>query len=105
MGVPRQSFMSDVLFDNIFSDLDMRDRVRDSMAGLSRAQQNLVREMQAADQRESSAKGEVNQAKSVLDEKRRELQQIRAAAFERFAGEGGQASAHDFASAPPAYSA
>lgn len=105
MGVPRQSFMSDVLFDNIFSDLDMRDRVRESMAGLSRAHQNLVRELQAADQRISSARAEVNQAKDVLDEKRRELQHIRAAAFERFAGEGRQASTHEFASAPPAYSA
>ncbi|KUJ09724.1 uncharacterized protein LY89DRAFT_627975 [Mollisia scopiformis] len=107
MRVAQMDFMSNVVFDNIFSDMAMRDRIHESMGQLSHAQSNLNREMQAADQRISRAQSEVTRAKSVLDRQRSELQQVRAAAFERLANgmEVGVGRPPEYAAEPPAYSA
>ncbi|PMD29390.1 hypothetical protein L207DRAFT_520911 [Hyaloscypha variabilis F] len=99
MRVAQMNFMTNVVFDNIFSDLDLRDRIKQSQAQLKMAQANLTAELQAARDRTNVAQAEVDEAKSVVDQKRLELQQVRSAAFERLASE------HEIADrgAPPPY--
>jgi hypothetical protein len=87
--VAQMNFMTNVVFDNIFSDLNMRDRIRQSQAQLKMAQANLTAELQAARERTTAAQTEVDEAKAVLDQKRLELQHIRLVAFEKLASERG----------------
>lgn len=106
MRIAQMDFLSNVVFDNIFSDMAMRDRIMDSMGQISNAYQNLSREIQTQVQRVSAVQTDANQAKTTLDLKRGELQQIRAAAFERFSGSRDmelEGTVEGIDSAPPAY--
>jgi len=96
INIAQMNFMSNVVFDNIFSDMNLRDRMQNSEAQLSRAEQNLHVELRAADERCERMQLETNQASVLLDQKRKELHSVRMAAFERIAHEMGQG-------APPAY--
>jgi len=95
--IAQMNFMTNVVFDNIFSDLDLRDRIKASQAQLKRAQAALTAELHASDERAKVVQAEVNEAKALLNQKRMELQQIRAAAFERLANDVGSEKA------PPPY--
>lgn len=99
MRVAQMNFMTNVVFDNIFSDLQLRDRIKQSQGQLKTALANLVAELQASTERTTMIQAEVNEAKALLDQKRLELQQVRSAAFERLASE------HEMAGrgAPPPY--
>jgi hypothetical protein len=96
VNIAQMNFMSNVVFDNIFSDMNLRDRMQNSEAQLHRAEQNLHAELRAADERCERMQLEANQASMLLDQKRKELHSVRMAAFERIAHEMGQG-------APPAY--
>jgi hypothetical protein len=96
VNIAQMNFMSNVVFDNIFSDMNLRDRMRNSEAQLRRSEQNLHAELRAADERCESVRLEGNQASVLLDQKRNELHSVRMAAFKRIAQEIGQG-------APPAY--
>jgi CHASE3 domain sensor protein len=89
--------MTNVVFDNILSDLQLRDWIIASQAQLKRAQTALLAELQASNERWKVIQAEHNTAKAVLDQKRLELKQIRAAAFKRLASEIGDQEA------PPPY--
>ena len=93
MDIPEMRFMTDMVFDNIFSDLNAKDRIRDSQRGLQLAKQKLVGELHAADERIAGIQRELNDARAFLDGKREELQQIRAAAFDRIANGGSESTA------------
>lgn len=99
MSIAQMNFMTNVVFDNIFSDLELRDRIKQSQAQLKMSQANLTAELQAARERTRAVQAEVNEFKAVLDQKRLELQQIRSAAFERLASEREMADR----GAPPPY--
>ncbi|KAE9367271.1 hypothetical protein N431DRAFT_429938 [Stipitochalara longipes BDJ] len=99
MRVAQMNFMTNVVFDNIFSDLELRDRIKQSQSQLKMAQADLTAELQAARERTKVVQAEVNEAKAVLDQKRLELQQIRSVAFERLASEREMADL----GAPPPY--
>ncbi|CZR66408.1 uncharacterized protein PAC_16309 [Phialocephala subalpina] len=107
MRIAQMDFLSNVVFDNIFSNMAMRDRISDSMRQLTLAQANLQKEVAAEDVRVRDAQTEVDRAKSVLDTKREELQRVRAAAFERLANgeEVGEARPPQYAVEPPSYQA
>jgi len=87
MQIAQQNFMTDVLFDNVFTDLNMREKIRNSQNQLFQAQRRLVGELDAADARQKKVQVELDHSKMVLDGKRKELQEIRNAVFERIAGE------------------
>jgi len=87
MQIAQQNFMTDVLFDNVFTDLNMRDKIRNSQCQLLQGQRRLVEELNAADARQKRVQEEVDQSKKALDGKWKELQQIRSATFDRIAGE------------------
>ncbi len=97
MNVAQMDFMSNVVFDNIFSDMHMRDRIRDSTRQLNNAQTGLQRELWASDARRDGVKRELDELKKVLDRRRDELQTVRREAFEKIA------TLPEYAEAPPSY--
>lgn len=98
--VDQGHFVSDVMFDNIFTDLAQHDRIKSSNAQLLQALQQLKEQIDLQLQRQQSAKAALQQAKSSMEEARMELQNIRAEAFEKFAGGGGMAAPPPYAKAP-----
>jgi len=86
MKIAKQSLMGDVFFDNIFSDLNMRDEVIASRQQLQASQNRLTAEIKKEDERVKQVQVDLARAKRALGEKREELQKIRAAAFERLSG-------------------
>jgi hypothetical protein len=105
MGIAQQNFMIDVLFDNVFSDMKMRDIIRDSQQQLMNAQQALNGQLRAANQRIRVEQAGADQAKLVLDGKREELQRVRAEAFNRIAGGASADGPPGYEGAPPSYEA
>ncbi|KAK5155255.1 hypothetical protein LTS14_006210 [Recurvomyces mirabilis] len=98
-------FISDVMFDNIFTDMAQHDRIKSSNTQLQRAFQELQAQLGDQQQRFREAESQTKQASQSLDEARVELQRVRAEAFERFGGRGGEAGPTVGDEAPPTYSA
>jgi len=108
LNVPEMRFMTDVVFDNIFSDMNARDRIKDSQRLLELAKGKLTRELGAADGRIARVGEELGGAQMKLDVKRGELQDVRRAAFDGVAGGSGSAGnvgSSAVESAPPSYGA
>lgn len=85
--------MSDVLFDNIFSDMAQHDRIKSGQTQMGRAAAQLREETGKQEERAKAAREQVRRAQSQLEDARRRLQGVRSEAFEQFAD-----------GAPPAYS-
>jgi hypothetical protein len=85
MQVAQMNFMSDILFDNIFTDLDMRDRIIDSLTQIQQASDRLKQQIRLQHERVDGVAAEVTHAQNKLKSKREELQVIRREAFERLA--------------------
>lgn len=77
--------MSDIMFDNIFSDMAQHDRIKDSQAQAQREAQTLRGAFLKAQQRSKQLQQEATVALTRLEISRRELQQIRQDTFERVA--------------------
>jgi len=97
--------VSDVMFDNIFSDLAQHDRIHASNNQLIEAVAQLKEQIELQKRRALSAKQNLSQGKASMEEARKELQQIRAEAFERLGGGGAfdGGSSGDGVAAPPPY--
>ena len=96
--IAQMNFMSNVVFDNVFSDMHMRERIQESLKQLQAARTGLQRELGASDRRRDEIKNMLDQLQVVLDKKRAELQECRKAAFE------GIAELPEYSEAPPEYS-
>jgi hypothetical protein len=78
--------MSDVMFDNIFSDMSQHDRIHDSNNQLMEAMAQLKGQIELQIQRARGSVEALKGAKAAMEDARVELQNIRAEAFERLAG-------------------
>jgi uncharacterized coiled-coil protein SlyX len=85
LDVAEMHFMTDVFFDNIFSDLNARDRINDSLIMLTKAKDRLVQQLHAADQRIKIIEWERDQCHATFNSKREELQRVRAKAIDTIA--------------------
>jgi len=107
VNIDRGHFVLDILFDNIFSDLQQHVRIKQSEAQTQQAHQELRREIGSQQRRCTDGEGMLKQARQQLEDARGELQRIRAEAFERLAGGGGYADAGSGVSEqqgpPPSY--
>ncbi|KAF4618133.1 hypothetical protein G7Y89_g14974 [Cudoniella acicularis] len=74
MDVPEMRWMTDVVFDNLFSDLNAKERIREAKGRLERAKERLITELRRAEGRIEGVRGEVESAGKLLDGKRGELQ-------------------------------
>lgn len=105
--IARFDFWSNVAFDNIFSEMDLRQRIRNSEMQLESVRTNLQGEIRSANERIAKKQAEANAAKQVVNGKRVELQKVRENVFDSVvrglpvATVGGVASAPD--GAPPSY--
>lgn len=90
--------VSDVMFDNIFSDMAQHDRIHASNGQLMEAMAQLKGQIDSQVQRARGSAGALKQARASMEEARAELQSIRAEAFERLAG---GASGEGVAPPPP----
>jgi GTP cyclohydrolase III len=90
-------FISDVMFDNLFTDLAQHDRIKKSNSQIDTAYKNLLAELKVQSGRSDAARRTAANAAEALEQARKDLQDTRAQAFESYAA-GGLA-------APPAYEA
>ncbi|KAL7916701.1 hypothetical protein GGI35DRAFT_48416 [Trichoderma velutinum] len=92
------NLVGDVLFDNIFSDMDFHDKIKRSNAEVERCAKALKQEIQGAQQRHQGTESEMRDKERQLKDMRAALQAAREMAFERTlnGGSGGEL--------PPAYS-
>ncbi|PPJ58635.1 hypothetical protein CBER1_03512 [Cercospora berteroae] len=97
INIDHGHMFSDVLFDNVFSDMAQHERIKDSDAQLKAAYQDLKGQIEEQKGRCQGAEQNLQQAVNDLEQARKELQRVRAEAFERLAGAGGQG----VGSAPP----
>ncbi|KAL8942670.1 MAG: hypothetical protein Q9216_001524 [Gyalolechia sp. 2 TL-2023] len=77
--------MSDIMFDNIFSDMAQHDRIKASQAQAEKEARTLKDLLNKAQQRSGQYQQEADSALTRLETARRELQQIRQETFEKFA--------------------
>lgn len=78
--------MSDIIFDNIFSDMAMHDEIKQSQFQVQNAAKKLDAEVQAARQREGGIKTELEGAARRLEEARKKLEGVRRETFNKVAG-------------------
>ncbi|OBT64759.1 hypothetical protein VE03_06505 [Pseudogymnoascus sp. 23342-1-I1] len=78
-------FMSEVLFDNVFSDKKKYDEIKRSQASIVKAKNSLQNTIQATNERLETAVANTMTAKQELEENRLQLQQIRAEAYQKTA--------------------
>jgi chromosome segregation ATPase len=95
------SIWSDVVFDNIFSDMQMHDQVKASIAQVDRAGNACGEIIRKREEELGRLQGEVTQADGRLRNARMELQKAREDAFMRVLGNGGNAGGQLPGYAPP----
>jgi hypothetical protein len=86
MTIAEGNWMSDVLFDNVFSDMKFHDKIMDSVQQCRGVHAQVVGETKKAIERENAARQEAGRATAKLEAARRELQDVRRSVFERLAG-------------------
>lgn len=89
--IAQGNFMSDIVFDNIFTDMNFHEKIKDTKMDLTKAQKTLNSQVEEAKGRQTAIKADLDYATQTLEFSRKELQQVRQQAFESVG-------------APPAYS-
>lgn len=89
MNVAQGNLMSDVIFDNILSDLNFHDAIEKSKRQVEAAHARLKQEMEHSSERPHNFRLEVKELKEFLEMRRKELQDGRARVFERVVANGG----------------
>lgn len=95
------SIWSDVVFDNIFTDMQMHEQVKASMQQVDRAGNNCSEIIRGREENLRRMQAEVGQANERLRKARVELQQAREEAFGQVLG--GQMVGSGLGSPPPGY--
>lgn len=86
MEIEQGHILGDVIFDNIFSDMAMHDRIKNSRDSLTVGAQHLLTEINSCQARASSLRHALTDQEKELLNSRRELQLVRQRAFEEVAG-------------------
>ena len=101
INIARLNIWGDVVFDNIFSDMEMHQRIKDSEAQLQVAGRKIQQQIQEGKQRIQTIESDAAEARNALDRSRQELQKIREETFQTVEHGGAPPMYGD---APPAYS-
>ncbi|KAJ4333397.1 hypothetical protein N0V95_009442 [Ascochyta clinopodiicola] len=104
LNIASGSIWGDVVFDNIFSDMEMHDKIKNSEAQVDKAGHKCGDLVKESEQREQRLLGNVKDANEKLKEARIELQRTREAAFTGLL-EGNTGDYQPPAGAPPGYNA
>ncbi|KAK6439741.1 hypothetical protein LTR95_004043 [Oleoguttula sp. CCFEE 5521] len=92
--------MSDIFFDNVFTDMAQHERIQGSATQLQRAAEQLKEQIQLQLGRAGGVRDHLAQAKQDTENAREELQRIRAETFETYGRSTYQYPTND---APPPY--
>lgn len=82
LNVASGSIWGDVVFDNIFSDMEMHGKIQQSEMELQRADQKLKYQIQQAQERQEAIGRDLKEARQALDAARGELQKTRQEIFQ-----------------------
>lgn len=93
------SIWSDVVFDNIFTDMDMHDRIKKSMAQVDDAGHKVGEIIWRREGELNGLKGQIGRAEDELRDRRVELQRSREEAFRKVLG--GEQVGSGLGSPPP----
>lgn len=93
VDIANGNIWSDVVFDNIFTDLHFHEKIKQSTLDVQRAAAQVSEQKKLAGQRNDALNREITQAETDLMDARKALQKVRQEAFEKVA-----------ASHPPEYS-
>lgn len=85
LQIAQENMLSDVVFDNIFSDLHFQDKIKKSITDIEQAAQFINQQYQLALQRQDGLTKEVAAAEQGLKTARDELQRVRQNTFEQVA--------------------
>lgn len=88
IGIAQGSIMSDVFFDNIFTDMAFHDKIKTSREELVRATGVLGAQLKAAGERQQALDREAKDKALALETSRTELQKAREEIFESTVGHG-----------------
>ncbi|KAJ8113314.1 hypothetical protein OPT61_g4520 [Boeremia exigua] len=103
LNIASGSIWGDVVFDNIFSDMEMHDKIKDSEAQVDKAGHKCGDMVRESEQREQRLLGDVQNANRQLKDARIELQNARETAFKGvLEGHGGVQQQTSEAYQPPA---
>lgn len=83
--IAQGNIMTDVFFDNIFTDLDFHEKIKQSQAEQEKALQGLNAQLAAARRRHDALNQNMKRLATTLEDSRRALQQTRQEAFQRTA--------------------
>lgn len=83
--IENRHILSDVVFDNMFSDMRMHEKIKSSRARCHQEARNLKFSIVKAKEREAELKMQAGQALTKLESARRDLQRVRQEAFETVA--------------------
>ncbi|KAJ6556889.1 hypothetical protein B0H10DRAFT_2241122 [Mycena sp. CBHHK59/15] len=86
ISIAHGSIMSDVIFDNIFTDMAFHDKIKRSARNIAAVQLNLTRELTNASARTGAAGAELSAAADALARCRAELDGYRKSIFDSLAG-------------------
>ncbi|RMZ68576.1 Elongation factor 2 [Pyrenophora seminiperda CCB06] len=95
------SIWSDVVFDNIFTDMQMHDEVKRAIVKVDRAGNRCGEIIRQKEQEEKSLQRDVSEAQSNLQQARQVLQWARESAFRTISGVSGMAGTEPGGEAPP----
>ncbi|PSN65287.1 hypothetical protein BS50DRAFT_575330 [Corynespora cassiicola Philippines] len=102
LQVDTGSIWGDVVFDNIFTDLEMHDQIKRSEQQLKAAVQKCRQHIHEAEERAKAAERDLGEANEVLKGARIDLQKAREEAFRRVVG-GEEIRREETSEAPPPY--
>ncbi|KAI2480417.1 hypothetical protein Ptr902_08598 [Pyrenophora tritici-repentis] len=101
MNIAMGSIWSDVVFDNIFTDMQMHDEIKRSIGQVDGAGNRLGDIIRQREQQEKTLQREVAEAQSKLQSARQVLQWARESAFRSILGASGMAGTGLGGEAPP----
>lgn len=79
------NIMSDVMFDNVFTDMQFHEKIKNSQLQVERASQDLNQQVTNAEQRYNDTRKQLDQRIKDLGNARVALQQVRQDVFSRTA--------------------
>ena len=88
VNIAQGNLMSDVFFDNIFTDMQFHEKIKQSQSELERAAVNLQTQKEQAEQRCSSLNEQLRQQAQGLESSRVALQKLRENAFQQYTATG-----------------
>ncbi|PPQ80355.1 hypothetical protein CVT25_003638 [Psilocybe cyanescens] len=103
VNIAQGSIVSDVFFDNIFTDAAFHNKIKQSAAQVLLANQRLKIEVDAARRRADAAGARLLRAAETLDARRRELDNFRRATFESYAAQNPPPPSYDVVANRPSF--